>query len=269
MPEEWTETIPAATVLLEQLQEMPPGPELAALLASADRSNLDSAGLLLVAQARQRLIAHQEAEFLSDLHAIARTVPDQGSQPGRRDPGKYPWAEVEAACALRWSYHRAGAHLVLADEVIDRLPSVHAALAAGHIDMPTVHLMTELVSGLDDEPARRVIDKVIDTAPRQTAAELRARLRRPRLPTISPHVRHRPHPRLSMPRLQRRLRSCLPARATPPTCSAHKWIAYDRLTGEVLGRGGLSRTSIGDDWGQIRVVTVSDSHALRLAHRAR
>ncbi|MDT0345463.1 GNAT family N-acetyltransferase [Streptomyces litchfieldiae] len=31
----------------------------------------------------------------------------------------------------------------------------------------------------------------------------------------------------------------------------HKWIAYDRKTGEVVGRGGLSRTPVDDDWGQI------------------
>lgn len=31
----------------------------------------------------------------------------------------------------------------------------------------------------------------------------------------------------------------------------HKWIAYDRLSGEVVGRGGLSRTPVDDDWGQI------------------
>lgn len=31
----------------------------------------------------------------------------------------------------------------------------------------------------------------------------------------------------------------------------HKWIAYDRISGEVIGRGGLSRTPLDDDWGQI------------------
>lgn len=31
----------------------------------------------------------------------------------------------------------------------------------------------------------------------------------------------------------------------------HKWMAYDRETGEVVGRGGLSRTPIDDDWGQL------------------
>ncbi|WP_250035082.1 GNAT family N-acetyltransferase [Paractinoplanes maris] len=31
----------------------------------------------------------------------------------------------------------------------------------------------------------------------------------------------------------------------------HKWIAYDRGTGEVVGRGGLSRTPVDDDWAQL------------------
>jgi len=31
----------------------------------------------------------------------------------------------------------------------------------------------------------------------------------------------------------------------------HKWIAYDKRTGDVVGRGGLSRTPINDDWSQI------------------
>jgi hypothetical protein len=157
------EAVPARTVLLERLQETPPGPELATLLASIDRSTLDTEGLLRLTQARQRLIAHQETEFLSDLHAVARAVPDQGTQPGRRDlPGKYPWAEVEAACALRWTYGRAAVHMLLADEVIDRLPAVHTALAAGEIDMPKVYVLTDAVRPLDDELARGVIDKVID-----------------------------------------------------------------------------------------------------------
>jgi RimJ/RimL family protein N-acetyltransferase len=31
----------------------------------------------------------------------------------------------------------------------------------------------------------------------------------------------------------------------------HKWMAYERETGQVVGRGGLSRTPIDDDWGQL------------------
>jgi RimJ/RimL family protein N-acetyltransferase len=31
----------------------------------------------------------------------------------------------------------------------------------------------------------------------------------------------------------------------------HKWIAYERESGEVVGRGGLARTPADDDWGQL------------------
>ena len=30
----------------------------------------------------------------------------------------------------------------------------------------------------------------------------------------------------------------------------HKWMAYERASGEVVGRGGLSRTPVDHDWGQ-------------------
>ncbi|HZU73136.1 MAG TPA: GNAT family N-acetyltransferase [Acidimicrobiales bacterium] len=45
----------------------------------------------------------------------------------------------------------------------------------------------------------------------------------------------------------------------------HKWIAYDRLTGEVVGRGGLSRTPVDDDWGQIHELLPPESW-VRVAH---
>lgn len=31
----------------------------------------------------------------------------------------------------------------------------------------------------------------------------------------------------------------------------HKWMAYDRESGAVVGRGGLSRTPVDEDWGQL------------------
>ena len=31
----------------------------------------------------------------------------------------------------------------------------------------------------------------------------------------------------------------------------HKWLAYDPVSGDVVGRGGLSRTPVDEDWGQL------------------
>ena len=47
----------------------------------------------------------------------------------------------------------------------------------------------------------------------------------------------------------------------------HKWIAYDRATDEVVGRGGLSRTPVDDDWGQIYAF-LPDEPWVREAHES-
>jgi RimJ/RimL family protein N-acetyltransferase len=48
----------------------------------------------------------------------------------------------------------------------------------------------------------------------------------------------------------------------------HKWIAYDRVSGEVVGRGGLSRTPVDDDWGQIYRFLPAESW-VRAVHEVR
>jgi RimJ/RimL family protein N-acetyltransferase len=47
----------------------------------------------------------------------------------------------------------------------------------------------------------------------------------------------------------------------------HKWMAYDRSTDEVVGRGGLSRTPIDDDWGQLYPL-LPDEEWVREAHES-
>lgn len=49
--------------------------------------------------------------------------------------------------------------------------------------------------------------------------------------------------------------------------SVHKWIAYDRLSGEVVGRGGLSRTPVDDDWDQIYAFLPGEPW-VRVAHES-
>ncbi len=48
----------------------------------------------------------------------------------------------------------------------------------------------------------------------------------------------------------------------------HKWIAYDRESGELVGRGGLSRTPVDDDWGQIYAFLPAEPW-MRVAHEVR
>lgn len=48
----------------------------------------------------------------------------------------------------------------------------------------------------------------------------------------------------------------------------HKWIAYDSVSGELVGRGGLSRTPVDDDWGQIYEFLRAEPW-VRTAHESR
>ena len=48
----------------------------------------------------------------------------------------------------------------------------------------------------------------------------------------------------------------------------HKWIAYDRVSDGLVGRGGLSRTPVDDDWGQIYAL-LPEEPWVRVAHGSR
>jgi [ribosomal protein S5]-alanine N-acetyltransferase len=49
---------------------------------------------------------------------------------------------------------------------------------------------------------------------------------------------------------------------------AGKWIAYDRVSGEVVGRGGLGRTPVDDDWGRVYAF-LPEEPWVRTAHESR
>jgi hypothetical protein len=54
-------------VLPEGLAEMPPGPDLAAALASVDRTRLYGTDLYTLAHARAKQVAHEQGELLADM----------------------------------------------------------------------------------------------------------------------------------------------------------------------------------------------------------
>jgi hypothetical protein len=58
--------------LPEGLAQMPPGPQLCAVLATIDRTRLTSEDLCEFTAARYRLLAYVNAEFLADLYETGR-----------------------------------------------------------------------------------------------------------------------------------------------------------------------------------------------------
>lgn len=57
------------------LESVPPGPELSALLASVDRAALSPRDRVRLAQARNRLASHVQSELLADLCAVSGDDP--------------------------------------------------------------------------------------------------------------------------------------------------------------------------------------------------
>jgi Domain of unknown function (DUF222) len=161
--------------LPEELALIPPGPRLAAILAGIDRDSLSDEDLVRLAQARQRLAAHLQAQLLADIHAIGQRTGDLvgGSEEERRGMG-----ECEVAMAMTWTSRAAGWQLSLAEDLVDRLPVVFAALNSGEIDVPRANVFAVETCGLEDAVARRVADQLIGDAGRLTTGQLRARLRR-------------------------------------------------------------------------------------------
>lgn len=121
--------------LPEDLEAVPPGPQLATLLATVDRRALSDTDRLRLAQARNRLVSHQEAELLADVYATSwDEPPDEGGDPGQAS--RFPFSEVELALAMCWTRTAAGGRLEQARQLLEDLPAVHASLQAGEIDMP-------------------------------------------------------------------------------------------------------------------------------------
>ncbi len=160
---------------------MPPGPKLSAVLAGVDRSRLADADLVVLAQARARQLAFEQAGQMADLVAIADAAGPDPFPPGGPIPGNYnpdQWAESEIAAALTWSGVNAGAQLALARQIVRRLPALHAAMLAGQIDAHKARVISDQLLCLSDEQARAVVDKILPEAAGKTTGQLRHKLAR-------------------------------------------------------------------------------------------
>jgi hypothetical protein len=155
---------------------MPPGPRLAAALASVDRSMLCGFDLVVVLRARNRQIAHEQAELAADMVAVTACVQAESSVRWECDIEKFATAEVAAALTL--TKRSASARLADAHWLIERLPAVWAALRAGSIDMPKARVFVEGTLGVAEALARRVAARVLPEASELTTGQLAYRLRK-------------------------------------------------------------------------------------------
>jgi hypothetical protein len=159
------------------LEKMPPGPELAVTLASVDRSRLGGSDAITLAQARARLIAHEQAQLLADLVEVSRTDLHTPPRVFFRMAGADEYSLDQIAWGLTWSLPAAKAQLALATDLINRLPAVYRALLAGEIDIFRARVFHEVLDDVADEIATRIVARLIEPAAGWICAVLRDRLR--------------------------------------------------------------------------------------------
>lgn len=165
----------SAATLPDDLSALVPGPFLAALLSVVSPAELSGYNRVLMLQAHQKLVSHFEAAVLEDVVSIADVMIDEF---GDDFTEANEATALEIRGALRLTRRGAEVKIVLADDVLRRLPAVGASMAAGRLDVPRARILTSGTAHLDDNQAREVVDEVIDHAPRLTTGQLSAKVRR-------------------------------------------------------------------------------------------
>lgn len=160
----------------------PPGPELAAELGARDLALLSDAELVDFLAASRRLASWVQAGELAAAAELARRRP---VYPYEREFGDGAFTTPEGAPITEFVVDEVRGALTLtgnaAVELIElgltleeRLPATRQALRQGEIDLPKTKVIARATSATDEQVARRVEQRVLPAAPRQTTGELRA-----------------------------------------------------------------------------------------------
>src|SRR5215471_4350063 len=96
--------------LPEGLAEMRPGRRLARLLSTLDPSRLNGWQLVVVLDAQNRQLAHDQARMLATARELAYAPPSGPDSAPERQPEANPFVGTEISMALTWTEY-AGASL--------------------------------------------------------------------------------------------------------------------------------------------------------------
>ena len=182
---------PPRSVLPDGLAEMAPGPELALALAGLDRKMLNGHEMVIVLQARSRLVSHFQAELYADIMEVALSPPGDASSAPERIEQLDEDSSAEIGAALRLTRRAADIALGTACDLVERVPEVWQALFAGEIDLPRARVICDHTGHLPEDQAREVARVILGEASGLTTGQLAARLRRLTISVDAEDSRHR------------------------------------------------------------------------------
>ncbi len=161
----------------ENLGAIPPGAVLAAMLDDVDLERCSGYDRIRVLQARQRQVAHYQAESYEAIAAVVDALADTCEDDRFLDEAAIA-GSAEIAAALRITRHRADGEVSLALELERRLPRVWHALREGLVDVHRARALVDETLHLPLAAAREAIEQIIHDAPLLTTGQLRAKVRK-------------------------------------------------------------------------------------------
>ncbi|MGH3975508.1 MAG: DUF222 domain-containing protein, partial [Pseudonocardiaceae bacterium] len=155
----------------EDLAEIPPGPELARVLAGLELSRLSGFDCVEVLKAQYRQANHERARVMAAMAQVGVCGPVPDDDLTRMVmPDEFSADEVRAALVL--TRRAAHAQFWLAYDLVTRLPQVHTAMDAGVLDEPRARVFSEWTTELSPEQARAVCATLLPRAPKLTTGQL-------------------------------------------------------------------------------------------------
>jgi hypothetical protein len=152
------------------LDEMEPGPVLAAVLSSIDVNQVSGYDRIVVLRAQQKMASHFQAQVYETIAAVSDHMGEIEDDP--RSAGEAAAAEI--GVALRLTRRAADVELTMAIDLQRRLPHTWGLLAAGAIDLRRAKTIDYATAHLTNAVAQQVDEQVAVEAPRLTTGQLRA-----------------------------------------------------------------------------------------------
>ncbi len=162
---------------VESLAQLPPGPQLAAVLAGIDVASLNGYGRVVVMQAWQRQSSWCAAGMYEAMAAVARSPECMPDSPAELTEHFTEFASAEVGAALTLTPWCADRELSFAYHLSHRLPDTRAALAAGRISLAKAKEIAEETCVLSDELAGQAEAFILPAAGELTRQQIARRLR--------------------------------------------------------------------------------------------
>ena len=169
LPPVWTGAIPPG------IDDMPPGPELAAWLSVVDPTTLSGHDRVSLLRAHQRLVSHFQAQMYRDMTAV-KAVLQSGDNVDDHVHASFA-AEAEIRAALAWSRRRTENELSFAIDLESRHPTLMRALESGGIDVARAKAIDSGTAHLPRRVAESVCHTVLPEASDLTVGQVQARVR--------------------------------------------------------------------------------------------